>query len=147
MAIDMRARYLNQRVMTATPGQRVVMLYDRLHLDLTRAQEAINSAAIPAVQDGAPRPLPGADDISHAMQIIAELAGSLDITAGGPAENLGSLYGYLLKELTAVRSGETTRLAGAATIVATLREAWTQAVNAPDTTDAPVTASGGAWVG
>lgn len=130
MSADLRARYLSQRVMTATPGQRVVMLYDRLHLDLQRA------AAVA-------EPAESGEHVSHAMEIVAELAGSLNQTAGGPAENLASIYGYLLTELSAIRSGASEKLAGAQRIVAALREAWTQAVS---TLPTPA-AAGGSWVG
>lgn len=131
MSADMRAKYLSQRVMTATPGQRVVMLYDRLHLDLQRAADI-------------PDPAESGEHISHALQIIAELAGSLEINAGGPAENLSSIYGFLLAELSAVRAGATEKLAGCLRIVITLRDAWAKAVNSAPA--AAATASG-AWVG
>ncbi len=136
MSTDLRGRYLNERVMTATPGQRVVMLYDRLHLDLARAAAA-------AQQDDAAA---SGTHLDHATQIVAELAGSLDVTAGGAAENLASLYGFLLAELVAVRSGATGRLAGAQQIVASLREAWTEAVATAAAEKTPAT-SAGAWVG
>jgi flagellar protein FliS len=132
MSADLRARYLNQRVMTATPGQRVVMLYDRLALDLVRAADCYSA------NDA----LTAGTHIDHAMQIVAELAGSLDTTAGGPAENLASLYGYLLRELSTVLSGETARLAGAQGIIGTLRDAWSKAV-----TSTATPAAAGAWVG
>lgn len=131
MSTDLRARYLSQRVMTATPGQRVVMLYDRLHLDLQRAGTVAD-------------PAESGEHVSHAMEIVAELAGSLDQAAGGPAENLASIYGYLLTELSTIRSGQTEKLAGCQRIVASLREAWTQAVA---TLPAPAASGGGAWVG
>jgi flagellar protein FliS len=115
MTSDLRARYLSDRVLTATPAQRVVMLYDRLHLDLARAC-------------GAADPADRGSHLDHALQVIAELAGSLDVRAGGPAENLAALYGYLVGELVAVRGGQTGRLAGTQSIVETLRAAWTAAV-------------------
>ena len=87
---EARARYLRDRVLTATPAQRVVMLYDRLGLDLTQAV-----ATEDAIAAGA--------HIGHASQVVAELLGSLDVTAGGPADNLAAIYGYLLRELTAIR--------------------------------------------
>lgn len=109
---EARNRFLRERVMTATPAQRVVMLFDRLAIDLHRAKEA---------PDG---PSAGAD-LGHATTIVAELYGSLDMTAGGPAENLAQLYGYLLTELTAIRtSGARERIDGVAGIVATLRDAF-----------------------
>lgn len=135
MSADMRARYLNQRVLTATPGQRVVMLYDRLSLDLTRAADIYATDPTDTYSAG--------QSIDHAMAIIAELAGSLRATPNSPADNLASIYTYLLRELTAVRGGAIARLAGAAKIVGSLRDAWATAVAS---TAAGPTAPG-AWVG
>lgn len=132
---DMRARYLNQRVMTATPAQRVVMLYDRLALDLTRAFDIYATDPTDTFSAG--------QAIDHAMAIVAELAGSLRQTPDSPADNLASIYNYLLRELASVRGGQTGRLDGVRKIVDTLRKAWTEAVAS---TAAP-TASAGSWVG
>jgi flagellar protein FliS len=136
MAIDeIRARYLRDKVLTASPAQRVVMLYDRLGLDLTLAQAGI-----------AEDPFAAGAHLSHAMQIVAELQSSLDISAGGPAANLSSIYGYLINQIIAIRGGDHDRLPGIASIVSTLRDAWAQAAeqlaNEPN-----VTAAAGAWVG
>lgn len=135
MSADMRARYLNQRVLTATPGQRVVMLYDRLSLDLTRAADIYATDPTDTFSAG--------QAVDHAMAIVAELAGSLRATPNSPADNLASIYTYLLRELTAVRGGAVTRLAGAAKIVSSLRDAWTTAV----ASTAAGTTAAGAWVG
>lgn len=134
MSTDMRARYLNQRVLTATPGQRVVMLYDRLSLDLTRAADIYATDPTDTYSAG--------QAVDHAMAIIAELAGSLRPTPNSPSDNLASIYTYLLRELTAVRGGQATRLAGAQKIVGTLRAAWTEAV-----ASTAATATADAWVG
>jgi flagellar protein FliS len=131
MTDDFRTRYLRDRVLTASPAQRVVMLYDRLSLDLTRAADPDGLAAV-----------------DHAVQIVTELLASLDQGAGGPAENLAALYGYLIRELLAVRSGERERLTGAAEIVETLRSAWTAVAAGAAPSAAPATpAAAGAWVG
>lgn len=119
--------------MTATPAQRIVMLYDRLGLDLTRANDSTD-----AHDRG--------QHLSHAMEVLAELRASLDITAGGPAENLASIYGYLLRELVAARGGDTARLTSVRSMVSSLRDAWAQAGELAATTTAPVAAAG-SWVG
>lgn len=136
MAVDeLRARYLRDQVMTASPAQRVVMLYDRLGLDLTLAQAGM-----------ADDPFAAGAHLSHAMQIVAELQSSLDISAGGPAINLSSIYGFVMNEIITIRGGDHARLPGIATIVATLRDAWAQAseqlANEPT-----AQAAAGAWVG
>lgn len=133
---EVRARYLRDRVMTATPAQRVVMLYDRLGLDLLRAISTDDLYDY-------------GQNITHAMEVIAELRASLDIAAGGPAENLAAIYGYLIGELIAARSGDRQRLSGTGEIVTSLRGAWAQAgdlVSAASTTS-PIAAAGGQWLG
>lgn len=135
---EVRARYLRDRVLTATPAQRVVMLYDRLGLDLSLA-----GAAEARADSG--------EHLTHAMQVIAELQASLDVSAGGPAENLSSIYPYLLNELILIRGGDDTRLGGVQEIVATLRDAWVQAADQVISAAAPspdtVPRVAGGWVG
>jgi flagellar secretion chaperone FliS len=127
MTDDLRARFLRDRVLTATPAQRVVMLYDRLALDLARAANSAESTT----------------DLDHALRIVTELRASLDTDAGGPADNLASLYAYMLRELLAIRGGERDGLPKVAAIVESLRQAWTQVAEQVST--APTQT--GAWVG
>lgn len=111
---EIRNRFLRDRVLTATPAQRVVMLYDRLALDLVRARSAEEAA------DSGPH-------LSHATQIVAELLGSLEHSAGPLAENLAGLYHYLLKILMDAQvTRDLSSVDAAAAVVDTLREAWTQ---------------------
>jgi flagellar protein FliS len=110
---DFRSRYLRERVLTATPVQRVVLLYDRLALDLARAREAAD-------------PVAAGPHLGHAAQIVAELLTSLDASVGGPAANLTDLYNYLLRTLVAAQTGGAVdSLEAVESIVAGLRAAWT----------------------
>jgi flagellar protein FliS len=119
MTDDARARFLQDRVLTATPGERIVMLFDRLSLDLTRATMA---------EPGAIR-----QHTSHASQIIAELYGSLDTTAGGPVNNLSAIYAHLLSELMVTDTARlVAKLASMLEIVTMLRSAWIAAVGQLD---------------
>lgn len=129
---EVRERYLRDRVMTATPAQRVVMLYDRLGLDLTLAEGTGDTVS-------------ASTHLGHAMQVVAELHASLNVSAGGPADNLASIYTYLLQELLAARAGESARVTGVRMIVTELREAWAQASEQVSTQAA--SAAAGAWVG
>src|SRR5579862_2329951 len=86
---DARARYLSDRVLTASPAQRVVMLYDRLGLDIGRAQAAYDAGD----------PITAATHTSHGLRIMAELRSSLNITEWTGAADLASLYSYLLLKL------------------------------------------------
>ena len=111
---EIRNRFLRDRVLTATPAQRVVMLYDRLALDLVRARSAEEAA------DSGPH-------LSHATQIVAELLGSLEHSVGPLAENLAGLYHYLLKILMDAQvTRDLSSVDAAAAVVDTLRDAWTQ---------------------
>ena len=112
-----RARYLADAVTTATPARRIVLLYDRLWLDIQRAQAA-QDAGDPS----------GRDHLQHAQQIVAELLGSLDRTAWSGAADLAALYGYLLNELMAEAGAPRPgRLALIGRIVSDLRASWQQA--------------------
>ena len=112
-----RARYLADAVATATPARRIVLLYDRLWLDIQRAQAAQDCGEAGA-----------RDHLQHAQQIIAELLGSLDVTGWSGAADLASLYSYLLRELIAeVLEPRPGRLAAATKIVFDLRTSWQQA--------------------
>jgi flagellar protein FliS len=118
-----RARYLADAVATATPARRIVLLYDRLWLDIQRAQAATDAAAGVESRDSTAR-----DQLQHAQQIVAELLGSLDLQAWSGATELASLYSYLLRELIAeVLEPRPGRLAAATKIVSDLRSSWQQA--------------------
>ncbi len=112
-----RARYLADAVATATPAKRIVLLYDRLWLDIQRGQAA-QDCADPAARD----------HLQHAQQIVAELLGSLDTESWAGAADLASLYGYLLRELIAEGIAPAAgRLATVTRIVSELRASWQQA--------------------
>lgn len=127
---EARARFLRDRVMTATPAQRVVMLYDRLTLDLARAGEATER-------------IERSGHLGHATQIVAELHASLDQSVGGPAENLATLYTFMITELVAMRATGVTgiRLERVAGIVSKLRSSWVQVAE-----QTAGTLPAGAWV-
>ncbi|HEX2903048.1 MAG TPA: flagellar export chaperone FliS [Jatrophihabitans sp.] len=112
----LRARYLADAVATATPARRIVLLYDRLWLDIQRAQAASDAGE------------PARDHLQHAQQIIAELLGSLDLAGWPGGANLASLYAYVLNELIS-EAGQSRpgRLALITKIVSDLRSTWQQA--------------------
>lgn len=112
-----RARYLADAVATATPARRIVLLYDRLWLDIQRAQAAQDCGDVTA-----------RDHLQHAQQIVAELLGSLDASTWSGAANLAGLYSYLLRELIGeVLEPQPGRLAAVTRIVSDLRASWQQA--------------------
>jgi flagellar protein FliS len=119
---DHRAEFLRNRVLTATPAQRVVMLYDRLALDLNLARSAEDMF----IRNQA---------LSHAMEIVGELQSSLDHSVGGPADNLAQLYGFVLQQLIAARGGAadgsltSPLLDSIEDVVRPLRAAWAEAAD------------------
>jgi flagellar secretion chaperone FliS len=138
-------RYLADAVSTASPAQRVVMLYDRLLLDLNRADAASAAGDRAAVSE----------NLRHGQLIIAELRASLRMEAWAGGENLASLYGYLLGELIAL-NGEpaTERFAAAREIITGLRDSWqaaaastTAATRTPADDEPRLAGAAAAWVG
>src|SRR4051812_44812161 len=85
----LRARYLAESVTTASPGRLLVMLYDRLLVDLAQAEEALRTGD---------RQL-GSARLLHAQDILAELRGGLDLTAWDGAAGLSQLYGFIVTQL------------------------------------------------
>ena len=117
-AASLRARYLDDAVTTASPQQILVMLYDRLALDLERAQKAVATGD----REGA------SEQLQHAQQIVLELLTSLQVDAweGGP--RLAALYNWLVAELNqAMIRHDANRVASCLQVVEPLRDAWRQA--------------------
>jgi len=114
----MRERYLADSIATASPAKLLVMLYDRLVLDLTRAEQAL----IAGDRNEASRQL------LHAQEIVLELRTSLDIGAWEGAPGLADLYGFILTELIGANIGaDGARVASCRTLIEPLRDAWREA--------------------
>jgi flagellar protein FliS len=114
----LRGRYVGDSVSTAAPERLLVMLYDRLVLDLERAESA---------QRQGDREQANAN-LQHAQEIVLELRSTLDpsLWEGGPA--LAALYGFLHGELVQANlTGDSTRTATCRALVEPLREAWRRA--------------------
>jgi len=114
----LRARYMSTSVTTASPGQLLVMLYDRLVIDLTRAEEALLAADRTV----------GSAQLLHAQDIIVELRSTLNVDAweGGPG--LAQLYDFLLRELIRANvCADAGVAASCRALVEPLRDAWRQA--------------------
>jgi flagellar protein FliS len=115
----LRARYVAQSIATASPGQLLVMLYDRLVVDLTQAEEALRAGD---------RGL-GSARLMHAQDIVTELRRGLDLTVWEGAGGLSQLYGFLLTELIKANiRGDADVAASCRGLVEPLREAWRQAL-------------------
>ena len=115
---SLRSRYLSDSVATASPQRILVMLYDRLVLDLERAENAL--AAGDRAEAGT--------QLKHAQDIVFELRESLRVDAweGGP--RLAALYSWMITEL--VQAGvkaDRNRVSACRQIAEPLRDAWRQA--------------------
>ena len=113
-------RYRDEAVLSASPARLVTMLYDRLLVDVERAEHA----QLAADWQSASR------DLQHAQDIVAELAGSLTDAWDGSAQ-LRALYAYLARTLISAnieRSTERTRQCR--DLIVPLREAWHAAAEA-----------------
>lgn len=113
-----RRRYVTDAVQTVSPQQLVVMLYDRLLLDITRAAEALEQKDLQGVHD----------QLTHAQDIVLELQSSLnpDLWSGGPV--LAELYSFLHAELiTANVTKDPGRIEVCRGLVAPLADAWQDA--------------------
>lgn len=111
-------RYSGDAVSTASPAKLVVLLYDRLVLDLARARQAQLDGKRPVAND----------NLIHAQDIVAELLSSLDVTAWDGAPQLSRLYSWLLAEMVRANvSGDHTKTKGCLDIAEELRQAWTEA--------------------
>jgi flagellar protein FliS len=114
----MRERYLADTIGTASPAKLLVMLYDRLVLDLTRAEQALTAGDRPTASP----------HLLHAQDIVLELRMSLDTEAWDGATGLAALYGFVLTELIAANvNADGARVASCRNIVEPLRDAWREA--------------------
>ncbi len=117
-AASLRARYIGDSVATASPQRVLVMLYDRLALDLDRAHAALTAGD---------RQEAG-EQLQHAQAIVLELLSSLqvDVWEGGP--RLAALYNWLVGELVQANVKlDTNRISACRQVVEPLRDAWRQA--------------------
>ncbi len=117
----LRDRYLADTVSTASPGKLLVMLYDRLVLDLVQGEEAMRAGDRER----------STERLTHAQEIILELRTTLDLDAWSGAPGLANLYGFLLTELIGANVGrDADRIAACRGLIEPLRDAWREAAAA-----------------
>jgi flagellar protein FliS len=86
--------YQSQSVLTASPGQLVLMLYDGALRFMDQARDALESA------EETPKRIERINtNLIKAQDILAELQGSLNFEAGDYAKNLDRLYDYYQRRL------------------------------------------------
>jgi flagellar secretion chaperone FliS len=117
-AASLCVRYLGDAVTTASPQRILVMLYDRLALDLERAGNALASGDREQANE----------QLQHAQEIVLELRSSLQVDAWAGAPRLAALYTWLLGELVQANvKADRNRVASCLQVVEPLRDAWRQA--------------------
>jgi flagellar secretion chaperone FliS len=114
------ARYRDAELSSQSPGQLVVLLFDKMLLTLRRARVA-NDARLIELR---------CECLLKASDMIDELRFALDHERGGIiAANLDQLYGFMLRELMeANRRQDSARIDVAIRIAGELRDAFAQLV-------------------
>jgi flagellar secretion chaperone FliS len=111
------AAYQEQAVLTASPAQLVVLLYDGIVRFLRQADVALGERATVHAHDR----------MSKAEAIIDELQATLDMSQGRLPENLEGIYVFWKRLLWEVRlERDRDKLARLIGMVDNLREAWAQ---------------------
>ncbi len=113
-----RERYLVDSVATASPAKLLIMLYDRLVLDLARGEQAL--IAGDRVEANA--------QLQHAQDILGELHMSLNMDEWSGAAGLAQLYTYTVTELVNANvRGDAAPVAACRVLIEPLRDAWREA--------------------
>jgi flagellar protein FliS len=115
-----REQLQREAILSATPARLLTMLYDRLLLDLSRA-EAAQLAQNWAV---------ASENLLHAQAIITELSGSLRTDVWDGAENLLGIYSYVSTALvTANVQRDIERTRESIRLLEPLRQSWHEAAS------------------
>lgn len=113
-----RSQYQRDAILSATPANLLTMLYDRLLLDLGRAEVAQQSQQWSMASE----------NLKHAQAIVAELTASLRVELWEGGENLKAVYTYVT---TALINANIQRNAGLTRecieLLEPLRSAWHEA--------------------
>jgi flagellar secretion chaperone FliS len=83
------SQYSTDAILSAPPARLLTMLYDRLLLDLNRAQFAQENASWSVASE----------NLLHAQAIVAELASTLKTDAWDGADNLLGIYDYTMQAM------------------------------------------------
>ena len=116
----LRNRYVSDSVATAPPSRLLVMLYDRLVLDLMIAGQSLEQGDRSTA----------AGRMHHAQEIIMELRATLDTSAWSGGPGLASLYSYLITELVSANvTGDRAKVETVQGFAEQLRDAWREAAS------------------
>lgn len=111
-----QAAYKRQGILTASPIELIIMLYDGCRKSLLLAQKAIGKSNLNAAHN----------HLIKAQDIISELMNSLDMNIP-ISQELMDLYEFLLRELAVINmEKDSPRIDPVLEIVTTLKETWEQ---------------------
>ena len=110
------ATYRDHAITTASPARIIVLLFERLALDIERALHALETEQ------------PANDHLVHAQEILIALLDALDTNAWEHAPQLASIYLTVHRDLITANINNNPQLIHSAlTIITGLKDAWTQA--------------------
>lgn len=108
--------YRDHAVTTASPARLVVLVFERLVLDMERAIAAIEVGSHPYTH------------LIHAQELLMALLDALDLTAWEHAPQLAGIYAHVHGNLvTANVERDASLVRDCLDIITPLRDAWTQA--------------------
>ena len=120
----MRERYLADSVATASPAKLLLMLFDRLVLDLSRGEQALLDGNRPEARE----------NLLHAQDIVMELRMSLNHDVWEGAAALDRLYAFVGTELiNANVQGNAVKVRQCRDLMEPLRDTWREAALASST--------------
>lgn len=115
---DPRAAYMDASVATASPARLLIMLYERLVLDVTRALEAQRAGHVEEAHR----------QLVHAQEIVLELRSSLRVEDWDGGPTLASIYDYLHLQLVRANISKDASLTeGCLGLVTDLCATWREA--------------------
>lgn len=121
--MDTTGKYLRNQVMSASPGELILMLYKECSRSLKKAEAAF-------VIDTPDRFQEISNHLLHAQDVIVELSISLDLEKGGEfALGLQRLYEFMMHHLSHANTEKIVQpIVEVRDLISQLQESWQQAV-------------------
>lgn len=117
--VNLYQAYRNNQIKTASPGELLLLLYDRAVLQTRQAGKLIRES----------KPGEAHNSLTKVQDIITELMVTLDFNAGDIAHNLYALYDYMKQRLIQANISKDADIAAeVGEMLAELRDAWAQVV-------------------
>lgn len=134
--------YKETKVMTASPMELILMLYDACIASLKKAEEAFKIETPDKFQEIN-------NNLLHAQNVIVELTVSLDFEKGGQiAKNLHNLYDFCSNQLTKANiKKEVAPIRNVRETMTELRETWQKVADQEKASEeSPVTQTSGSGI-